>query len=452
MAVQIEITDPLAPAVHVPEDVKNLIESLYSSQTKVGLAATGSGGAIFHWLLAVPGCSSSVLTADVPYAMAASREYLKAYGSSVDPEQAGYCSREMAEGLARAAFTKAARLQMEEVAGSEGEGGRERCLLGLGGNCLLGVGITAGVVSTRPKRGKHRVHVASYSPQQGTVYYYLELSKGDRDRCGEDSIVSRIALRAILHAAEVDFPPEFGSTALLIKEGKETIPEAIYNGDNDALASLYDGMTSCALQIPVSQPAGAITPLIFSDIKPLPKGTIIFPGSFNPLHEGHMKLLKAAQDTLTKDQNDRPPVIYEIAAFNADKPPLSREVLEARLAQFIGADLDSSSCVAVTKAPLFVQKARLFPHSAFIIGADTAQRLVDPKYYNQSEFEMVCALSEIQFLGCRFIVGGRNSGEGFITLQDVLLGISLPGQLMSLFVDVSSTELREKQNLKKPRL
>ena len=63
--------------------------------------------------------------------------------------------------------------------------------------------------------------------------------------------------------------------------------------------------------------------------------------------------------------------------------------------------------MALTGAPTFHRKARLFPGTAFVIGWDTAVRLVDPRYYGDSEDAMLGALADMWSRGCRFLVAGR---------------------------------------------
>ena len=80
--------------------------------------------------------------------------------------------------------------------------------------------------------------------------------------------------------------------------------------------------------------------------------------------------------------------------------------MRRRLGQFAG------RCdIVVTRATRFSEKARLFPGCTFVIGWDTAVRLVAPRYYGGDASLMVGALEEIRGLGCRFMVAGR-SGEG----------------------------------------
>jgi cytidyltransferase-like protein len=165
-------------------------------------------------------------------------------------------------------------------------------------------------------------------------------------------------------------------------------------------------------------------------------GVALLPGSFNPLHHGHQELARVAAQLAGRE------VLFELSVLNVDKPPLTHAETERRVAQFRG-----EGRVLLTRAPRFVEKARLFPGSVFVIGWDTAVRLVQPRYYQDSEAQMHAALDEMRALETRFLVAGRATEDGFQALEHA----TLPAPYASMFesipeslfrADVSSTELR----------
>ena len=162
-----------------------------------------------------------------------------------------------------------------------------------------------------------------------------------------------------------------------------------------------------------------------------PAPAAVLPGSFNPLHPGHIELAAVAARRLGGA------VHFELSAANVDKPDLPPAEVERRVGQFA-----TVGPVWVTRAPTFVEKARLFPGVAFVVGHDTAVRVVDPKYYG-GETARDAALAELLACGVRFLVGGRVDAGGtfreWVGDRGGLFEVIPEGEFRA---DVSSTQLR----------
>jgi hypothetical protein len=142
---------------------------------------------------------------------------------------------------------------------------------------------------------------------------------------------------------------------------------------------------------------------------------------------------------------------FEISVTNVDKPPLAREAVKRRLAQFAW-----KWPVELTRAPTFVEKSRLFPRATFVVGADTAERLFGPKYYGDDEGRMHAALEEIANAGSSFLVAVRVDAMGRVR---ALNDIPVPGRYADLFteipehrfrLDTSSSEIRARAGFRLP--
>jgi len=160
--------------------------------------------------------------------------------------------------------------------------------------------------------------------------------------------------------------------------------------------------------------------------------SLILSGSFNPLHEGHIELLKASSKEFKKNP------LFEISIKNVDKSEVNFNDLMDRINQF-----KSLGKLVVTNSAKFEEKSKIFKESIFVIGYDTALRLVDNKYYND-DFRK--SLKIIEKNNCSFLVSGRFINKKYkkpnnINFEeyDYLFNILSEEKFR---IDISSTELR----------
>lgn len=372
---------------------RQFISALHVSGPKAALAITGGGSGAIGELLRVPGGSRLLIEAQVPYDEQALARFL-----GFAPAQA--CSPETAIAMAQTARTRAAAL-LPEI------------------NDIVGLGATAALVSDRPRRGEHRFHIACASAS-GTRHCTVVLAKGRRDRGAEEDVVSRAIVLWLAGACGVAAPSPRD-----LLDADENFTESDVT-QADTIARLLTGDVRRITVQPDGQTALSAPP-----------PAMLLPGSFNPVHQGHIALARVA--TAIKQQ----PLSFEISVTNVDKAPLTGDVVTQRVRQFAW-----RSPVELTRAPTFLEKSRLFPKTTFVVGADTAERLVAARYYGDDEDRMHAALEEIGNAGGKFLVAVRVDKAGRVrALNDV----AVPRRFAELFteipeqhfrLDTSSTEIR----------
>ena len=365
---------------------EQLVQQIHDSPTRIVLAATGGGSRAIADLLEVPGGSRTLLEAVVPYSAPAMIAWLGGL-----PDE--FCSAATARAMAMVAFHRARQYEEPEV-------------------LPAGVACTASLATDRPKLGSHRIHIALQTAEL-TAAWWLQLEKDRRSRAEEERVAGRLLLNVLAEACGV-----VERLKLDLLEG-EQIEELRTVAPPSWQELLLDKVESVCIG-PTGRP---------------PK--IILSGAFNPLHDGHRRMVQIAQELLHE------PVALEISIVNVDKPPLDYAEIERRLGQFL-----PDETIYLTRAATFEEKSRLFPGATFVVGADTLQRIAAPQYYGGNPTACQGAVERIAGRDCRFLVFGRTMGVGFAGLADLDLPDSLhvlcrevPPEVFR--DDISSTAVRK---------
>lgn len=379
-------------------NVQDLVEKIHGTPHLMVMNFAGAGSQALAWLHSVGGSSRTVLEMVDRYSAPSLFD-----ATGFPPDQ--FTSVRVAKALAEHAHARAGSLasRLPDARTSN----------------LFGVGLTATIATDRPKRGDHRMSLA-VRDVFGIVAHEAVLTKGERDRGAEEALLSLFALDAIASASGV----------------LHTIDSDWL--ESDELETTFDPAHPVATFMREERAWLRLDPHGAWAEPTVQRGLAIVSGAFHPVHEGHFGLTRVAEQHTGRE------VVFELPLRNAAKGEVPMIEARRRAAQFA-----DRAPILLTRAPLFVQKAGLFPDSVFVIGADTAIRVVDPSYYDDSQADMLTALAAIRASGCSFLVAGRQVGGEFLTLA----GIDVPEGFESLFeglpgdafrADISSTQIRRR--------
>ena len=303
------------------------------------------------------------------------------------PDQA--CSDSTARALAMAAFQRASALRAADHNATE--------------TATFGLACTASLATDRVKRGTHRAHIALQTLE---ATYTAEVALGGTRQEEEEELVE-----CLWHAISLTLRLKLDDLPMRDLVMRQTQAQRHWR-------SLILGET-------LVHPSAAN------------EGSLLFPGAFNPLHHAHERMLAIAEEKTGLAG------AFELSLLNVDKPLLDYTEIDSRLKQF-------TRPVWLTRLPTFIEKARQFPGTTFVVGVDTLIRIVEPRYYGGSAAARDEALAELAELGTRFVVFGRRLDSRFVTLKDLALPPGLAARCIEVTQDefdepVSSTELRQRR-------
>ena len=420
------------PDAHA-DAVADLVGRLHATPQQAVIELAG-GALVLSWLHAVPGSSRTVLEATDRYCHASLAALLGAVPASA-------VSSDAAVAMAQAALRRARRLASTETP-------------------VVGAACTAALATDRRRHGADRAYVAA-ADAFGTSVSKLAFPAAPAKAVepGEPSVAAErekaaeaadsADLRAERRRAALRRQQEAAASAMLVAE-----LAAACGVDAGAVAAQFAGVpgTEVSREFRPSEPFAALESGRCGWVMLDPaaqvvtaavdwRGKALLSGAYHPLHRGHLALGEAAASFLNRE------VVFELPMVNADKAPIPLPEARRRAAQFAG-----RAPVALSRAALFADKAALFPGAAFVLGVDTAERLVDKRFYGGSEHRMDAALAALAARGCSVLVAGRRVEARYLTLSDIEPRIpeahrglfrELPEALFR--DDISSTEVRSRR-------
>jgi len=385
--------------MQLPDPVR-LISALAAADRRLVMVSTGGGSLAISHLVATAGASGVVLAAEIPYSRTAVDRLLGG-------PQESYCASRTARRLAVAAWQRGVDLACGEVGAD------------LASEQAVGVAVTGSLRTNRAKRGGHRICVAVQTLET-TETAEIGLDKDARSR-DEEELLAAAAVFDVLSRAT---GTKQSGTDLesWLRRGEQVVRDRM--SAEPAWRELFAGTQRVVAAASATGDPG--------------EGGLVFPGSFDPLHEGHTLMARIAEEIAER------PLDWEISVRNVDKPALDYVELRNRSAQFVGQRL------WLTLAPTFLEKLAVFPQSTFVLGADTYARLGDPRYYGGSVDSATEAVAAIAERAAGLIVFGRVRDGTFVDAAQIeapqpLRDISYFVSQREFRLDVSSTQLRHRQ-------
>lgn len=298
-----------------------------------------------------------------------------------------FCSEEAAVDLASTAYMKAYRF---------------------GGKGPVGIGLTASVASAKEHRGDHQAFVVVMTDDKVIGYHHVfKKGIGEEKRYRDGKLCN--------------------SAAFVILNDALGLDEIFYDTYKDLSQVAHDRF--------FARPYFASNGKRYATLDS--KHRALMPGNYNPPHEGHFGMADAYENTCGGR------VVFSITTNPPHKEAMTVQDCLKRAKLLGGRDK-----LFTMDDPYYIDKARKYPNTPILIGADALIRMFDPKW----GLDLAATFEEFKQLRTKFYVSGRMIDGKFVNgwAPVASLPLNLYNQGNELFVemngqwDISSTELRDK--------
>lgn len=337
-------------------DISKFVDELNESPYQIMGAITGGGSRFIADYLERGGGSSTIKEFVVPY----EQSCLNAFLGGAPREK--YCSESTAREMAMASFRRF------EEPNDEYD---------------LGIGVTCSLTTGKGERESrvNQIFVAVHSTIRTSVYHLI-LNR-DLPEQKERNHQEQFAVEAVYKALRFHTEPQ--------KKFDDNKHEYYFSTSRDEvdqyleLGADYLAMTG--------------------------ETVVIFPGSFNPIHDGHRAMHTQAQELLGVEP------LMEISTVNFEKPPLDYMEIENRM---LVMDQEERACL-LTQAPLIVDKVEWIRNThneiksiVIVMGEDTLKRI------------SITDQIGLFMNGVKFLVFPRGDGQIDWSEQSVISGLIHP--------------------------
>lgn len=280
-----------------------------------------------------------------------------------------------------------------------------------GGKKPVGLAITASVASTSIHRGDHRIHGCIITNDKVLTFQkILEKGTGAGVRAHDGMAADDLGFFMLVDALGISAfdPPVRQYEDATEKAKARFFARPFFNAVGQRFATL-----------------------------PQSKHWALMSGAYNPPHEGHFGTAGSVLEDFHRN------VVFEVTAEPPHKAAMTVQDLLQRAKL-----LQRKDRLFTKKNPLYLDKARAYPGTPLVMGADAMVRMLDPKW----GLDIATMLNQFKELNTELYICGRTIGSKFVTWQDIK--DSLPADQAALFVeiarpvsghwDISSTDIRNK--------